>query len=492
VTVSAVRRPGGRAREAGATGILAIVCAGVVLSSLDLFIVNVALPAIARDLHTTSLANLSWVLNAYAVVFAALLIPAGRLSDRSGRSGGFLLGVAIFTVGSACCAASTSVGMLVAFRVVQAVGAAFLIPTSLSLVLATSPAERRGRSVRLWAAMGGVAAALGPVVGGLLVAASWRWVFLVNVPIGLVTFVVGWRRLPRLHADGGPLPDMVGAAVLTVAIALLTLTLLRGGDWGWTSLRTVAAALATVVLAVGFVLRSQRHRSPVFPLGLLRTKSFTVSLSSSLFFFAAFGGMLLSVSLWLEDAWGWSALWAGLAIAPGPLLVLPTSLVANRIIARVGPGPVISAGCSLFALGVGFWAVAVGLHPDYVGDFLVGIVVTGVGVGLALPTLFSSAASSLPPQSFATGSAVVSMVRQIGFALGVAVFVAVLGSPHGALADLAAFHLAWFVIAGLSLAGAVAAGALPRRAGAAPSPPRRPPATASVTASTGTGSPPAP
>src|ERR1700689_3092026 len=176
--------------------ILVIVCAGVVMASLDLFIVNVALPQIARELHQPSLGTLSWVLNGYAIVYAALLVLAGRLADRHPRKYGFLLGVAIFTVASAACGAATSVAMLVAFRLVQAAGAALLTPTSLSLVLAAYPAQRRSGAVRAWTATGGVAAAFGPVIGGLLVAASWRWVFLVNVPIGLAALVVGWLRLP--------------------------------------------------------------------------------------------------------------------------------------------------------------------------------------------------------------------------------------------------------------------------------------------------------
>src|SRR3954467_7408346 len=179
--------------------VLAIVCAGVVLASLDLFIVNVALPQMARDFHLRGegVADLSWVLNAYAIVYAALLVLFGRASERYPRERGFLLGVAIFVAASAACGAATSVTMLVAFRVVQAAGAALLTPTSLGLILATMPAERRHGAVRAWTAVGGLAAAAGPVVGGLLVAASWRWVFLVNVPIGLAALAIGWRRLPR-------------------------------------------------------------------------------------------------------------------------------------------------------------------------------------------------------------------------------------------------------------------------------------------------------
>src|SRR3954447_4747961 len=223
--------------------VLTIVCAGVVLASLDLFIVNVALPQMAVDLHVSGdgVADLSWVLNAYAIVYASLLVLFGRAAERYPRERGFLLGVAVFVAASAACGAATSVAMLVAFRIVQAAGAALLTPTSLGLVLATTPADQRAGAVRAWTAIGGLAAAAGPVVGGLLVAASWRWVFLVNVPIGLTALVVGWRRLP--HVPGHPVrrPDALGALLVTAGTATLVLGLVKGSSWGWGDPRTLAA-----------------------------------------------------------------------------------------------------------------------------------------------------------------------------------------------------------------------------------------------------------
>src|SRR5438067_111178 len=175
--------------------VLTIVSLGLVLSNLDLFVVNVALPSIAHDLHPSDLGDLSWVLNAYAIVFAALLVPAGRLADRTSRKGGFLLGVAIFLIASVACAAATTVPMLIGFRVVQAIGAAMLLPTSLGLVLDAYPPQRRFGAVRIWAAIGSGAVTLAPVVAGPLVDLSWRWVVLINVPIGLVALSGGWRWL---------------------------------------------------------------------------------------------------------------------------------------------------------------------------------------------------------------------------------------------------------------------------------------------------------
>src|SRR3954452_2185216 len=214
--------------------VLTIVCAGVVLASLDLFIVNVALPQMARDLHVRGdgVADLSWVLNAYAIVYASLLVLFGRLAERYARERAFLLGVAVFVAASAACGAATSVEMLVAFRIAQAAGAALLTPTSLGLILATTAPERRHGAVRAWTAVGGAAAALGPVIGGLLVAASWRWVFLVNVPVGLAAIAFRWRLPPRLPGHPTARPDAAGAILLTGGVGALVLALVQGNAWG--------------------------------------------------------------------------------------------------------------------------------------------------------------------------------------------------------------------------------------------------------------------
>jgi EmrB/QacA subfamily drug resistance transporter len=443
-------------RDASPRLVLVIVCAGVVLASLDLFIVNVALPQMARDFHVRGLGDLSWVLNAYAIVYASLLVLFGRFADRYPREQGFLVGVAVFVAASAACGAATSVEMLVAFRIVQAAGAALLTPTSLGLILATSAPERRPGAVRAWTAVGGVAAALGPVVGGLLVAGSWRWVFLVNVPIGLVAIVVGWRRLPSVPGHPVARPDALGALLITGGVGALTLGLVNGGSWGWGSLTTVAVLAGAAIVLGCFAAHSARHHNPLVDRALFRVRPFTGASAVALLFSAAFGAMLLSRVLWAQNVWGWSALLTGLSIAPGPLMVpLFSFLVAGRLIRRFGAGPVIAVGSILFAVGSLWWALVVGLRPDYVGEMLGGMILTGIGVGLTLPTLMSTGASSLPPQSFATGSAVVNMLRQVGLAIGVAVLIAVLGSPRSPAATLAAYQRSWIVIAGISAAGAL-------------------------------------
>lgn len=432
--------------------VLAIVSAGVILTGIDLFIVNVALPQIGSGLHVRSIANLSWLLNAYTVVFAALLIPMGRLADRTSHKWGFLLGVGIFTAASACCAAGNTLSLLIAFRAVQAVGAALLTPASLGLLLAAYPAERRASAVRLWTAMGGMAAIFGPVVGGLLVQVSWRWVFLVNVPIGIVAIVVGVRALPSVRGDRGPLPDGIGTVLLIGSVGAAVLALVNSDQWRWGSANVVGLLVGSAAGLILFVLRSARHPSPVFEVKLLRLPGMAAALASLLLFCTAFGAMILSLVLLVENTWGWSALRGGVSATPNAVLVLPASVVAGLLLARVSSPRVIASGCGLFAVGILWWHGGVHAHPAYVPHLLLGMVLTGIGGGLTMPTLFGVATSVLPPDRSATGSGLVIMVRQIGIALGVAVLIAVLAVGPSGRISIHALARGWVVIAILAAA----------------------------------------
>lgn len=435
-----------------------VVAAAVFVSNLDLFIVNVALPAMQQHFDAGGLATLSWVLNGYAIVFASLLVVAGRLADRIGHRRVFLAGLAIFTTASALCALAPTVGWLDAARVVQAAGAAALMPTSLALLLDATPPAGRPGAIRAWASIGGIAAGLGPVLGGLLVEADWRWVFIVNVPVGIAAIVVGVRVLPRVHGrEDGPLPDLFGAGLLTLAIAALAVSLVKGDAWGWGSARVLGGLLAALLLTGGFLRRSARHPAPVVELPLLRVPSFAAANTAALLFTAAFAGMLLTSALWCQQVWGYSALRTGLAIAPGPLLVPPIALGSAALVRRLGPGRLAALGTLLFAGGVGWWAVRIGVSPGYATELLPGMLLTGLGVGLVLPTLIGAAAAALPPARFATGSAVTTMARQIGAVVGVALTVSLIGTPDGPQAALEGFRRGWTaVIVAVLLAGAAA------------------------------------
>ncbi len=435
--------------------VAAIVSVGVFVASLDLFIVNIAFPDIQRDFTGTSLALLSWVLNAYAIVFAALLVPAGRWADRTGRKRAFLGGLALFTLASAACAAAPSIGVLIAARVVQAAGAAVLMPASLGLLLPEFPPEKRGLAIGLWAAVGGTAAAAGPVIGGLLVELSWRWVFLVNIPIGIVAIVAGGRVLREIREEGAERPDLVGAGLLTAAVATLIGGIIEGPDWGWTDGRVLGLFAVALVLSVAFVVRSGRHPVPVVEPALVKVRAFAAANIAGIFFFIGFSAMLLGSVLWLTEVWGETALGAGLKIAPGPSMAALFAVGGGILSGRIGPRAVGTIGALLFGLGGVWWATHLGATEHYASDYLPGMLIGGAGVGFVNPALAGAATAQLPPTRLATGSAVLTMSRQLGSALGVALLVAVLGTPSPAeIVDV--FDHAWGMMVAAAFASAAA------------------------------------
>ena len=293
--------------------------------------------------------------------------------------------------------------------------------------------------VGIWAAVGGVAAAIGPVLGGLLVAG--------RLALDLPRQRAGRdRRADRGHPPP-PLsppvresrPDLLGSLVLMAGIAAITLGLVKAPAWGWASAATIGSLAAGVILLAVFVRRSARHASPVLELDLFRVRAFAASTVALLLFSASFAAMLLSVLVWAQTVWGWSALRAGIAFAPGPLMVPIFAIAAGRIGHRVPAGVIAITGCVAFAAGAAYWVVAVEADAHYASAMLPGTLLTGIGVGLTLPTLTAIGATSLPQHRFATGSAVIQMSRQVGYTLGVAVLVAVLGTHSGSADQVRAF-----------------------------------------------------
>ena len=442
--------------------VLVIVSVATFVASLDLFIVNIAFPSIKHDFGGTNDATLSWVLSAYAIVMAALLVPAGRLADLLGRKRLFMGGLVTFVAASALCAAAPGPGWLVAARILQAAGGATLMPASLAILLTEFAPKQRPLAVAVWSATGAVAAAAGPPIGGLLVQASWRWVFLVNLPIGLVTALVAARVLRESRdPEGKRFPDLAGAALLVIASSLLMLAIVQGQSWGWSSVRIVGLLVGSVVLTAAFLYRSASHAAPVLELGLFRSRSFSAANVASTLFFAAFGAMLLSNVLFLTRVWHEDILTAGLQISPGPIMAAAFAVPGSILSSHYGQRAIAAIGALLFASGGAWWLTHVGLQPNYVTGFLPGMLLGGSGVGLVIPTLASAVAASLPAARFATGSAVYGMTRQFGIALGVAVLVAVLGAPRGT-EILGAFRTGWEVMAGTAVASAIAAVAIGR------------------------------
>jgi EmrB/QacA subfamily drug resistance transporter len=434
------------------TKVTITVSIGVFMASLDLFIVNIAFPKLEQDFTGTSLSTLSWVLNAYAIGYAALMVPAGRWADRSGRKRGFLGGMTLFTLASAGCAAAPSVGVLIGARALQSAGAALMFPTSLGLLLPEYPPEKRGAAIGIWAAVGGVAAAAGPPIGGLLVQAGWRWVFIVNVPIGLAALLAGARILNERRELGTPRPDVAGAALFTGAIAALTLAIVKGPTWGWGGSRVVGLLVTSALLVAGVALRSARHEAPLIDVVIVRTRSIALANLAALVFFTGFAAMLLGNVLFLTGVWHESVLTAGLMIAPGPLMAATFAFPGGVLGHRYGQRYIGFAGGLLFACGAAWWRTRIGSTPDYAGTMLPGQILTGIGVGLVLPTLSAAATAALPPGRFATGTAMIGMSRQLGSALGIAILVAILGTGSPTVGT---FRDGWSFIIGVALAAAV-------------------------------------
>jgi EmrB/QacA subfamily drug resistance transporter len=444
------------------TAVIGVLSLAVFMSSLDLFIVNLAFPYISKQYPGTSLSSLSWVLNAYTIVFAAVLVPAGRWADRVGRRRVFVAGLVLFSAGSVLCGLAPGVAALIAARVIQAAGAGAMVPASLSLVLAAVPAQARAKALGTWSALGALGAALGPVIGGALVQVNWRWVFWINVPVGVAAVVLALRVVPE-SKDERTLgrPDLIGAGLLAAAVGLVALALVKAPDWGWGSAGFIGLLAASLACGAAMVARSRRHHSPVIELELLRSRTFSGAFAASILYYAGFGAFVLSAVEFLTGVWHYSAVMAGLAIAPGPLMVLPFArVVAPWLAARLGgPGRVAVIGCAVNALSQLLWLYRMQAEPAYLSHLLPAQLLGGAGVGLAIPSLLGAGSASLTPARFGTGSGILNTGRQVGTVLGVAGLVAILSrmSPtdpvttfqHGAVLIIAFFAAAGIVAAAL-------------------------------------------
>ena len=418
-------------RSLSRNGVLAVASAGALLAFLDATIVNVAFPDIRSSFPASSISSLSWVLNAYNIVFAAFLVVAGRFADLLGRRRMFTIGIALFTLGSAACGAAPSLGLLIAARAVQALGAAILVPASLALVVQAFPPERRSHAVGLWGASAAAAAGLGPPLGGALIRADdWRLVFLINIPLGLAAVLAGRRLLVESRAPGlRLLPDLRGAVLQAASMGLLTLAIVQGDRWGWASIGVVAGFASAVVAGVLAVASSRRHRAPILDPTLLRIRSFSVASAASGIAGVGFYAYLLNNVLWLHYVWGWSLLQAGAALAPAAVVAAVVAGPLGRLADARGHRFVAVPGALVWAGAYVWYATRVGVRPSFLDEWLPGQILSGIGVGATLPILGSGALAAVPGGRFATASAAVSSVRQLGGVVGVALLVVLVGTP---------------------------------------------------------------
>ncbi|NVB77003.1 MAG: MFS transporter [Kofleriaceae bacterium] len=431
----------------------AIACVAVFLVSIDSTVLYAAFPALRAAFPSASAADLSWVLNAYTVVFAALLVPAGRLADLRGRKRMFLVGTGTFLAASLACGLAGTVEALVIARMVQAIGAALLLPASLAIVLAAFPVTRRAVVVAMWGAVSGLAAAIGPSLGSQLVEHfGWEWAFFVNLPIGGVAL---WRAARSLGEsknpeNGAPL-DLVGVVLVVIGVGAIALGLVHSEAAGWGSpsvLGSLAGGLAAIAL---FVVWARRVKSPAIDLSLFENRTYRYINVATLTFGIGFAMMFFSFFQFMTGIWHYSVAKAGLAAAPGPLFVVPTSIVCGRIAARAGHKTLLVLGALVFGGGALWLASVPGTEPNFLGAWFPGMVMTGIGTGMVMPSLSGAAVAKLPPARFGIGSAVNQAVRQVGSVLGVALAVVLVGRAP----TLGAFHSVFLWQLGFALATAL-------------------------------------
>lgn len=456
---------------------LLIASLATLATFLDTTILYVAFPDITATFADTSPAELSWVLNAYTIVFAALLIPAGKLADRIGHRRVFLAGSAVFTTASMACGLAPAAELLIVFRIVQAAGAAALIPASLALVMHAFAHDQLPRAVAIWGAAGAVAGALGPTLGAAIVESlGWRWAFFINLPIGIYTLVAGRAELRESSDPDTRIPSAVGVVLVAVAAGLLSYAVVGSEEVGWLSTRTVAVFVAGAFAVAAFIAHQRRTTAPVLDLDLFRIGNFRWANLAMLVFGTAFSALFFGSILFLTRVWGWSILRAGFGVAPGPIIV---GLVAPRIgtlAGRIGQRPILLIGGVLYASSGLYRLAFLGPDVDYIRDYLPSMVLSGVGVGFVFPQLSSVVAQALPTNRRGVGGAALQAGRQFGGTFGVALTIAFLGTAGSLTTTLSAFDHIWWLIAvgGLTTSAFV----LPLRTGTAePRPSPAPPLT---------------
>ena len=453
LTLSSARRPTVRDAEAAPAGtrwlLLAVVSSAQFLAAFDLWVVTIALPTLQREFAPAELSDVAWILNVYTIVLAVFLAPSGRFADTLGRKRAFLIGLAVFGVASVGCAMAATLPVMIAWRSVQAFSAAVVLPTSLGLALPAFPPQQRTTAIGIWAAVGAIAAGGGPVLGGILVQISWRWIFLINVPIVLVAIAAGAVLLPRDRiVRGGVRFDGTGLLLFLAAMGLVCAGLIEASTWSalviWSLLAVGASA------AVVFVVHALRHPEPVVPPRLFRSRRFSMSAVGLFTYYAGFSVNLLGITLLLTQGMHLSVLEAALGLVPGPLSAGLASPFSGRVVARIGAPRTLLAGAGLFALAALLPLLASGEIPSYISTILPSLVCWGIANACIQPVLFAGA-DAAPKDDLALAAAVLASARQVGSALGVALLVGIAGAS-----GLSMFQSAWgIVLASAMLTGAV-------------------------------------
>lgn len=443
--------------------VLAISSVAIFLVSLDVSILNVAFRSIVEEYGADKRTLLTWCFSGYNIAYAAALLTSSRIADRVGRKRIFIAGTLVFVFGSLICALSTSAEMLVGARLIQAIGGALLTPASLALVLPEFPVEKRSAAIGIWGAVGGIAAAIGPTVGGILVdTLSWHWVFGVNIPIGMLAVGLSVKHLRETPKQITGSPDVVGALLSMGGVGFVVLAIVEGDRWGWTSAATLASLVGGLSFVALFVGWCRSRTDSVLDLSLTRLRFFAAGNLASLIFSIGFFAMFFVNTQFLQSVWGYSAIRAGLGVSPGPIMAAAFAFPAGKWAERHGHRTIVTIGCVVFALGIVLNLVFLDTDPSYLFPYLPSMMITGIGVGLTISTLGSSSNAFLPPARMAMGSAVNTTVRQIGAALGIAIASALLTA--GAKVDtMTGYRRSWSMIVAVGFLAAAVMGLLYRK-----------------------------
>ncbi|HEY5059201.1 MAG TPA: MFS transporter [Gaiellaceae bacterium] len=442
---------------------------GLFMIMLDNTVVNVALPSIERDLHV-SIASLEWIVTAYALTFAALLITGGKLADLYGRRRLFMIGIAVFTLSSLACGLAPSAGFLIGARAVQGIGAALMSPATLSIIMATFPPKERGQAIGIWAGVSALALAIGPLVGGLIVDnINWNWIFFVNVPVGALGiaaslfFITESRDTAREQSI-----DLPGLATSGLGLFSLSYALIEGNQHGWASPEIIGLFVAAVVLLAGFVLVEKHQRLPMLDLSLFRNGTFLGANVVALLVSLGMFGVFFFVSLYVQNILGYSPTKAGAIFLPMTLLIILVAPLAGRASDRVGSRWLMAVGMTILGVSLLLYQ-RVGVHSDF-WTLLPSLLLGGIGMALTMSPMTAAAMSSVPVDKAGVGSGVLNSFRQLGGSLGIALMGAIVATylhdpartPAGAQDFVNGLHASLLVAAGITFAGAAVAAALVR------------------------------
>lgn len=426
------------------------------LISIDSTILYAAFSSIAASFPEADPVSISWVMNAYTIVYATCLIPAGGIADRFGRKKVFMYGVGLFVLASFLCGIAPNIYTLIAARVLQAFGAALLGPSSLSLILEAFPQPKRSQVISAWGAVGALAAAIGPASGSFIVdSMGWEWAFFINIPVGVYCLLKG---IQTLHESGNSRThirfDVVGMGLIILSVSLLTTCIIEVKS-GQLSLHQLLLMLS---LGLGglfaFVSWCKNTIDPLVDMRLFKNRTYRFVNMAAFLFSIAFATMFFSFFFFMTNIWHYSLPLAGLAITPGPLAVIPVAIISGKIASRFGHRNILIYGCLMFACSAAWYLNVPGYTPEYLSDWLPGQLITGAAIGMVMPALSAAAVYDLPRKDYAIGSAINQAIRQIGTVIGVAVTVALLMHQHLQLED---FHLLYQLQIGLVLVAALLA-----------------------------------